>query len=126
MRTGVQHMPYLIWLLFMGLLLGFLAVPIAQRFGYAYGRFGRTGDLVAVVVATMIGGLLLAALGSGIGASLSGDGGAIVGGIIGAVIAIGLLALFAAKAADSEPTNAQEDIAGPYSTSSDSKEKRAG
>ena len=114
-------MPYLIWLLFMGLLLGFVAAPIAQRFSYAYGRFGRTGDLIAVVAATVIGGVLLAVLGGGIGLSLAGDGGAIVGGIIGAVLAIVLLVIFATKAADSEPTNTQEEIAGPYGTSSDRK-----
>ena len=115
-------MPYILWLLFMGVVLGFIAYPIAQRIGYAYGRFGRTGDLIAVVAATIIGGLLLALLGGTIGESLSGDGGAIVGGIIGADVAIGLLTAFATRAADTEPTNTQEDIAGPYGTSSDRKE----
>jgi uncharacterized membrane protein YeaQ/YmgE (transglycosylase-associated protein family) len=114
-------MPYILWLLFMGLVIGFLAVPLAQRIGYRYGRFGRTGDLIAVIAATVIGGVLVVLVGGAVGASLSGDGGAIVGGIIGAVIAIGLLAAFSTQAANSDPANTQEDIAGPYGTSSDRK-----
>jgi uncharacterized membrane protein YeaQ/YmgE (transglycosylase-associated protein family) len=115
-------MPYLLWLVFMGLLIGFLAVPLAQRIGYRYGRFGRTGDLLVVIVATVIGGLILTAIGSAIGSSLSGDGGAIVGGILGAIIALGLLTLFSTTAATTEPANTQEEIAGPYGTSSDRKQ----
>lgn len=117
-------MPYVIWLIIMGVIFGFLAVPLAQRIGYAYGRFGRTGDLVAVIVATIVGGVLLAVLGSLLGASASGDSGAIIGGILGAVLAIVLLVVFSTKAANDEPTNTQDQIAGPYATSSDSREDR--
>lgn len=104
-------MAYILWLVFMGLLIGFLAVPLAQRFGYAYGRFGRMSDMLLVIVGAVIGGVLVTALGGAIGASTGGDGGAIVGGIIGAVISVALLALLSTRAANKEP-NTQEDIAG--------------
>lgn len=114
-------MAYILWLLFMGVIVGFLAAPIAQRVGYRYGRFGRTGDLIAVIAGTVLGGVLLAIVGGAIGLSLGGNGGALVGGILGAIVAILLLALFSTQAANAEPTNTQEDIAGPYGTSSDRK-----
>lgn len=117
-------MAYVIWLLIMGVIFGFVAFPVAQRVGYRYGRFGRTGDLVAVVVATVISGVLISLLGTALGAAAGGDAGAIIGGIAGAVLAIALLVIFATKAANDEPTNRQDQIAGPYATSSDSHEER--
>lgn len=104
---------YIVWLLFMGLIVGFIVVPIAQRLGYSYGRFGRGGDLAAVVVGTLLGGILLTILASVVGGAINGTVGAIIGGIIGAIAAVVLLSIFATKAANDEP-NTQEDIAGPH------------
>jgi uncharacterized membrane protein YeaQ/YmgE (transglycosylase-associated protein family) len=103
-------MLYLLWLLFMGLIVGFVAVPLAQHFGYAYGRFGRTGDIVAVLVGSLVGAGLFAVVMGALGGAVMQEVGIVAGGLIGAVLAVIMLALFAAKAAEEEP-NKQEDIA---------------
>jgi len=104
-------MAYLIWLVLMGILLAFIAVPIAQRVGYAYGRFGRMGNMILVIVGTLVAGVLFSLLTSAIGMEVSGESGALIGGIIGGVLVILLLSAFAVKSANEEP-NSQEDIAG--------------
>jgi uncharacterized membrane protein YeaQ/YmgE (transglycosylase-associated protein family) len=90
-----------LWLLFMGLFVAWLAVPLARRFGYGYGRFGRAGDVLLVLGGTMIGGIVLVWLLEQIGQSM-GDVERLILGFVGAMVVIVLLVLFGASAAADE------------------------
>jgi hypothetical protein len=51
LKQEVNRMPYVILLLIMGVIFGFLAAPLAQRIGYAQGHLVRSGERVTVVIA---------------------------------------------------------------------------
>lgn len=87
---------YIIWLIVMGIFVGFLALPVMQYMGRDYGRFGRTGDVAVVVVSTLFFGLLLGTLLGLVGFFSTGDTDAILGGFIGAGVAVVLLMIFSA------------------------------
>lgn len=103
---------YLVYLLFMGLILGFVAYPLARNLGWKYGRFGRSADMLVVIVATITGGLLFTVLASTIGASMDENVDALVGGFVGALIAIIALVIFSLKAASDEPNQTKEPLPG--------------
>jgi uncharacterized membrane protein YeaQ/YmgE (transglycosylase-associated protein family) len=91
-----------LWLLLMGLFVAWMAVPLARRVGYGYGRFGRTGDILLVVGGALLGGVVLVVLLRMIGQEI-GDTGALLLGFLGAMVAVVLLALFSASSAAVEP-----------------------
>ncbi len=95
---------YILWLIFMALIVGYLAVPLARQLGYSYGRFGRFQDIVLVLIGTIVIGVLLvmalSALGTWDNSIVSG----LAVGIVAAFVMVIILTLLSAKAAaDEEP-----------------------
>ncbi|MBI5667692.1 MAG: GlsB/YeaQ/YmgE family stress response membrane protein [Chloroflexi bacterium] len=104
----------MIWLIVMALFIAALAGPVARQFGWSYGRFGRLGDMLVVVVGAILGSVILTAIFSAVGFQAGGDNGALIGGFVGAMIAVVLMVLFGAASASAEPNRAGEaDPAGP-------------
>lgn len=93
---------YIVFLIFMALCIGYLAVPLARELGYAYGRFGRVQDILLILVGTLLFGVAIVALLSWLGAWTGGDVGALILGFIGALLTVGLLTVFSARAAAHE------------------------
>lgn len=93
---------YILWLVLMALFIGYLAVPLAREVGYSYGRFGRLGDILAVLLGALLFGVLFVAVLAAIGAWAWGETGALVLGFIGALLAIILLTIFSVSAAPSD------------------------
>ena len=104
----------MVWLIVMALFIAALAGPVARQFGWSYGRFGRAGDMIVVLIGAILGGVILTAIFSAVGFQAGGDTGALIGGFVGAMIAVMLMVLFGAASAASEPNRAGEaDPAGP-------------
>lgn len=103
---------YFVFVVFMGLILAFVAYPLARAVGWRYGRFGRTTDMVFVIIAALIGAVLFTVIAGAIGAAINGDVGALIGGFIGAMLAVGALVIFSAKATYNEPNRAKPPLPG--------------
>jgi Co/Zn/Cd efflux system component len=99
-----------LFLLMMGLAVAWLAVPVARKLGYDYGRFGRTGDMAAVVVGALIGGILFIGVMALLGRQMAGDGGALVVGFLGAAIVVVLLMIFGMTTAAEEPHDLRDPL----------------
>lgn len=103
---------YVLFLLFMGLIIGFVAYPFARSVGWSYGRWGRGTDMVLVIVVTIVVGVLVTLIASALGAAIDPNAGALVGGFIGAMLAVGGLVLFSLKASSDEPNTTKEPLPG--------------
>jgi uncharacterized membrane protein YeaQ/YmgE (transglycosylase-associated protein family) len=88
----------LMWLIIIGGAIALLAMPLMQYLGRPYGRFGRTGDFLTVMVSTLAVGFLVGTLASLIGFFAEGTTAAAVAGFIGGLGAVVLLSLFSVGA----------------------------
>ena len=87
-----------LWLIAMGLFVGWLVVPVARQLGYKYGRFGSIGDMLAVLAGTLLGGAVLVWILDAIGLTVSNSV-ALLLGFVGATAAVFLLMIYAATTA---------------------------
>lgn len=99
---------YIVYLLFMGLFVAWLAVPMMRGLNLRYGRYGRTGDAALVMGGTLIAGVAVTALFAAFGASINRDVGALMFGAIGAFFVIIMLTLFSAITAAKEEADTRE------------------
>jgi hypothetical protein len=82
-----------LWLVFMGLFILALAMPLAQRFGYAYGQWGSLRDMLEGTAALVAQSVLFAVFMGFVGGSLLGAGGVLPFALAGEVFSLLVLAV---------------------------------
>ena len=89
----------ILWLGFMSLFLGALAIPVVQHFMYSAGRFGLVREIIEGFVAFLLEVTLFSAVLGIAGFFVFGPGGAVVMGLTGIVVSfivVGILGVFSA------------------------------
>jgi hypothetical protein len=93
--TAVQEdiIMLVLWLLFMGLFIVALALPLAQRFAYAFGQWGSLRATLEGMAGLVLVGVLFSAFLGLIGLGMMGTGGLMGFALIGEIFSLLVLAL---------------------------------
>ena len=82
-----------LWLIFMALFIAALALPLAQKFAYAFGQWGTLRDMLEGIAGILLAGLLFSAFMGAVGYGLMGAAGLMGFALVGEIFSLLVLAV---------------------------------